>query len=276
MSLKFFKHRQTVTATVALLTGLLSTSFVWAHGGGSHGADTRKTPSTQSHKKSSKSSRGYRSPDDLNLNPRELQPLHGGQVTATKWHFFEVVYTPRETRIYVYSPSRRAMGAGGLRGEAVMQVNGNPKQFRYRVKQATDKQGRVYGSVVVDLTRVRDGDMQVAFDLQRLPFEQEPKARFTQTFSLTRPPISVTVARLTEADQPLIERQRVCPVMDQPLGEHGKPLKVVIDGRPIFVCCQGCIDKVVRNSDFYFRKAADTTALRRAEPSRTEQHPLHR
>jgi len=66
--------------------------------------------------------------------------------------------------------------------------------------------------------------------------------------------------------------------MDQPLGAHGKPLKVVIDGRPIFVCCEGCIDKVVKNPDLYLSKIArgrqtdrygrqDDSFYRKPEPS---------
>ena len=328
-------------AWVALLVGVLLPSVLWAHDG-SHGSSTRNTPNAQA----SQPSANHRSPDDLNLDPRSFQPPHGGQVVATKWHFFEVVYTPQETRLYMYSPSKRPLYAKAIKGEAVMTVNGNPKQFRYPLKPVVndslfgDDMG--YAVATVDVTRVRDGDMQVTFELE-LSSREEPRASFTQTFALTRPPVQVTVARLTEADRPLVERQRmcpvmedsalgshgtpiklmvgnqplfvccegcigevkenprqylektaalvqasrqqrrpqvnvfwavqnddtairaqgVCPVMNQPLGAHGRPLKVVIDGRPIFVCCQGCIDKAVQNRDFYFSKLADATDARR-------------
>lgn len=338
-------------ACVALWTASLSPSVLWAHGG-SHGSGTRNTPSAQA----SQPSANHQSPDDLNLDPRTFQPPHGGQIAATKWHFFEVVYTPQETRLYIYSPSRRPLSARAVSGDVVMQVNGNPKQFRYPLKPVVDdsllSNDLGYQAAVVDVSRVRDGDMQVTFDL-KLSSREEPRASFTQTFALTRPPVQVSVARLTEVDRPLVERQRmcpvmkdselgshgppiklmvgnqplfvccegcieevkknprryleqvataarvnrqpprpqvnvfwagqnddaairaqrVCPVMNQPLGAHGRPLKVVIDGRPIFVCCQGCIDKVVQNRNFYFNKLADATAARRGSFPAVQQMP---
>jgi hypothetical protein len=64
--------------------------------------------------------------------------------------------------------------------------------------------------------------------------------------------------------------------MDQPLGEHGKPIKIVIDGRPIFVCCEGCIDKVVQNRDSYFREVADRGMARQIAPPSDRQAPPRR
>ena len=245
----FFKKAQATMACGAVLTGLLSASFVWAHGG-SHGSNARsKAPAAISN--------DSRAPDDLNLDARTLQPMFGGQITTTKWHFFEVVYTPQEIRVYVYSPSRRPIQAGGIRGKVVMQVKGDTKPFRYSVKRATDAHGRTYGSVVVDVTRVRDGDMQVAFHLERLPFKEEKKAQFAQIFYLTRPPVPVTVVALTDADRPLVERQRVCPVMDAELSEHGEPIKLMVDDQALFVCCEGCIKDVRKNPQHYLEKAAD-------------------
>ena len=250
-----------------------------------------------------------------------------------------------KTRIYAYSASGQQLGIRGVRGEVVMQVNGNPTPFRYPIKEAADAKGGVYGSVAVDVTRVRDGDMQVMFRLAGLPLKGEGNAQFKQTFALTRPPIQVAVARIAETDRPLIKRQRlcpvmneelgahgeviklvvgnqslfvccescieevqkhpheyvrkvaavsqpshvppkpqvsvlwaaptddsairaqrICPVMNEPLGGHGRPIKVVIDGRPIFVCCQGCVEEVVHNRNLYFRKVADATASRQAVP----------
>ena len=67
-------------------------------------------------------------------------------------------------------------------------------------------------------------------------------------------------ARATAADAAAVSRQRVCPVSDEPLTAMGGPWKVYAKGRPIFVCCGGCIRKVQQNPDYYLAKVARLTA----------------
>ena len=198
---------------------------------------------------------------------------HGGQVTATRWHRFEVVYTPKETRIYVYSPSMQRMDARGVQGQVEMRVRGNPQPFRYTAQEAADATGMRYLSIPVDVSRIRDGDMLVKFHLKNLPFREEPEVRFDQMFARSQPPAvaasprgagsssgsrprSVRVVALNDADGPLVKRQAVCPVTGSRLGEHGDPVKVLIDGTPLFLCCQGCVPKVKGNPGLYLAKAA--------------------
>lgn len=47
-------------------------------------------------------------------------------------------------------------------------------------------------------------------------------------------------APASASDEQLIARQKVCPVTDEELGSMGAPVKVMIDGRPVFICCKGC------------------------------------
>ncbi|GAA4469971.1 hypothetical protein [Novipirellula rosea] len=54
----------------------------------------------------------------------------------------------------------------------------------------------------------------------------------------------ITVATATAADADAIARQKVCPVMDEPLGGMGTPIKVTIGDKPIYLCCKGCIKKI--------------------------------
>jgi YHS domain-containing protein len=61
-------------------------------------------------------------------------------------------------------------------------------------------------------------------------------------YAAGRPEITVTTA--TAADKPLIAKQAKCPVMDEPLGSMGGPIKVMVGDKPIFLCCKGCIKKV--------------------------------
>lgn len=41
-------------------------------------------------------------------------------------------------------------------------------------------------------------------------------------------------------DAELIARQKLCPVTGQSLDSMGGPVRLVVDGRPVFVCCEGC------------------------------------
>lgn len=64
----------------------------------------------------------------------------------------------------------------------------------------------------------------------------------TAKYASGKPPIVVSQA--TEADGVLIAKQKFCPVMDEPLGGMGQPIKVMIGETPIFLCCKGCIKKI--------------------------------
>ena len=55
---------------------------------------------------------------------------------------------------------------------------------------------------------------------------------------------SILISTATAGDAKAIARQRVCPVMDEPLGGMGEPLKVMIGDKPVYLCCKGCVKKI--------------------------------
>ena len=61
-------------------------------------------------------------------------------------------------------------------------------------------------------------------------------------YAAGRPQITITTA--TQADAAAIAAQKVCPVMDEPLGGMGTPIKVMVGDKPIYLCCKGCIKKI--------------------------------
>jgi YHS domain-containing protein len=61
-------------------------------------------------------------------------------------------------------------------------------------------------------------------------------------YAAGRPEITITTS--TAADVAAIAAQKVCPVMDEPLGGMGTPIKVMVGDKPIFLCCKGCIKKI--------------------------------
>ena len=62
------------------------------------------------------------------------------------------------------------------------------------------------------------------------------------------------LAELTAEDRAAAEKQRVCPVSGEALGTMGKPYKVTVAGRTVFLCCQGCEAELRKDPDKYLAK----------------------
>lgn len=61
------------------------------------------------------------------------------------------------------------------------------------------------------------------------------------------------VRLLPANEQAAALRQRTCPVNGEPLGSMGKPIRVDVSGRSVYVCCAGCVNAVQRNPEKYLR-----------------------
>lgn len=55
-----------------------------------------------------------------------------------------------------------------------------------------------------------------------------------------QPVPSLPSAGPSAADELLIAKQKLCPVTGEPLGSMGKPVKVDVAGRTVFICCKAC------------------------------------
>jgi hypothetical protein len=62
------------------------------------------------------------------------------------------------------------------------------------------------------------------------------------------------LAELSPADRVLAEKQKVCPVSEEPLGSMGKPVEVTVKGRVVFLCCDGCEADLKANPDKYLEQ----------------------
>ncbi|MDA1054706.1 MAG: hypothetical protein O3C40_30125 [Planctomycetota bacterium] len=62
------------------------------------------------------------------------------------------------------------------------------------------------------------------------------------------------LASLSAVDRAAAEKQKTCPVSDEPLGGMGTPIKVTINGRDVFVCCDGCTDTLKADPDKFLAK----------------------
>ena len=65
-----------------------------------------------------------------------------------------------------------------------------------------------------------------------------------------------TMGKLTDkvSDAMLISLQKTCPVTGKPLGAMGKPPKIMVKGKPLFVCCEPCSAKLKDKPDEYLAR----------------------
>jgi membrane fusion protein, copper/silver efflux system len=61
---------------------------------------------------------------------------------------------------------------------------------------------------------------------------------------------------LSTEERPLAERQKLCPVTNKPLGSMGTPTRVVVTGRVVFLCCDGCEDALKQEPAKYLARLA--------------------
>jgi len=66
------------------------------------------------------------------------------------------------------------------------------------------------------------------------------------------------IEQLSEADRQMAIAQRICPVTGLPLGSMGVPIKITLRGKPLFVCCQGCVGKAKRDPEGTLKKIAES------------------
>jgi Cu(I)/Ag(I) efflux system membrane fusion protein len=82
------------------------------------------------------------------------------------------------------------------------------------------------------------------------------------------------LAKLSPADRRLAEAQTFCPILGTRLGAMGKPLKLILRGEPVFLCCKGCESKARANEEQTLKKVADLKAGK--PPKQPEMGPLAR
>jgi hypothetical protein len=72
------------------------------------------------------------------------------------------------------------------------------------------------------------------------------------------PVVRHNLAKLAPDDRQAAERQRLCPVTQEPLGSMGVPLKLRVQQRDVFVCCRSCRDPLEQDPDKYLARLPET------------------
>jgi YHS domain-containing protein/uncharacterized protein YceK len=69
-----------------------------------------------------------------------------------------------------------------------------------------------------------------------------------------KPEVVEALAELSPEDRSLAEKQKSCPVTGELLGSMGAPIKVDVNGKPVFICCEGCKEELLKKPDEYLAK----------------------
>jgi hypothetical protein len=71
--------------------------------------------------------------------------------------------------------------------------------------------------------------------------------------------IKANLAKLSPEDRALAEKQKFCVEQtDERLGgSMGVPIKLMIKGEPVFICCKGCEKHVLKDQDKALAKAKE-------------------
>ena len=73
--------------------------------------------------------------------------------------------------------------------------------------------------------------------------------------------IAQSLSKLSGEDSKLAAAQRFCPIMQYGrLGAMGTPVKLMLEGKPVFVCCKGCVSEATENAKSTLAKAQKLTA----------------
>ena len=72
--------------------------------------------------------------------------------------------------------------------------------------------------------------------------------------------IRAALAKLSEEDADHARRQVICPVAEMKLGSMGPPIKVDVQGTPVFICCESCREELLTNPDKYLARLPKESA----------------
>ena len=88
------------------------------------------------------------------------------------------------------------------------------------------------------------------------------------------PEIIAALSKLTPEDRRLAEAQKTCPVTELRLGMHGVPTKISVAGKPVFICCLGCKQRLLDNPEKYLARLKSAAAKVEAKEGLPPVGPL--
>lgn len=81
--------------------------------------------------------------------------------------------------------------------------------------------------------------------------------------------IRANLSQFGPEDRKLAEEQKFCVIQEETrLGAMDAPIKVVVKGQPVFVCCKGCVKKALKNPEQTLTKVGELKSKAAASSKR--------
>ncbi len=81
-----------------------------------------------------------------------------------------------------------------------------------------------------------------------------PKTEASSPSTESEHSIPEGLVKLNDTDRASALAQKNCPVSGEPLGSMGAPLKMQVKDQGVWICCDGCEDKLKKDPDKYIAK----------------------
>lgn len=162
---------------------------------------------------------------------------HGGTLQTVGSIQIETVLKDKGIMFTAIDSEGQVMKSTEASGTLSLRIEQKPKQYTLKL---TALKNHALGAAI-DMTKLRGKMLHMDVVLDGIEGQ-------TVTFS--------TSAMLTNtiSDAMLISLQKTCPVTGKSLGSMGTPPKIIVKGKPLFVCCAPCSAKVQAQSDVYLAK----------------------
>jgi multidrug efflux pump subunit AcrA (membrane-fusion protein) len=107
------------------------------------------------------------------------------------------------------------------------------------------------GSFLIDAeTRLTAGASSTYFGASGGPHSDQHAATTAARPSMSRDEddkAAAVLSKLPAQDRALAQKQVYCPVQGTRLGTMGVPVKVILEGQPVFLCCKNCLSRAQSN-----------------------------
>lgn len=163
---------------------------------------------------------------------------HGGTLQTVGQKRIETVLEEKGIMFMILSSDSKPVAFPNATGTLKLRVGESKKEYTYQLKALKN---HAIG-VGVDLSKVIDRQLHMNVQINNAGSE---------------PLVFHAMGKLASgklSDELLISLQATCPVSGQPLGSMGKPPKITIGDKSLFVCCAGCTKKIEASPDQYLTK----------------------
>lgn len=191
---------------------------------------------------------------------------NGGTLQTVGTTKIETVIQPQGIMFTILDAHGKPVATPQAKGTLKLKVGDSPKEYTYPL--AALKNQAI--GIAVDLSKVEGHMLHMNVELtgagpQPLSFhamgkvgggDQLPDQYLAKFYAAKGEEVRPGVFKATLADTKAIAAQKVCPVMDEPLGGMGTPLKVDVKGKAVFICCAGCAKKLAAEPDKFLQQLA--------------------